>query len=469
MKSRFGRRAWLVAGALLAVLLGACKQQPSAVQPHAPETVDAEVARLIAARTADVEQEPASATAHGRLGLVYEANLMWIEARDAYTIATDLAPAEASWRLRRAVVRRNAGEPLEALDELRALAQENPGNGPVQQHLGLALLEQADVEGAAVAFGELVRIAPQAAEGYVGLGEAQRRQGDAQAAAATLEKALTLAPDYRAAHYQLGLAYRDLGRFDVAQRELALGADAITFYLPDRWAAEHRTNAVHRTMHVNRASELLKAGKTDEALAILEARLEEEPSSTKLLNKIALTLMRKGDFDGAARMLDRAVTVDAEDFRTHLSWSLWALAQRRPEEALTHADRALELGPELSEAHANRSQVLVALGREDEAADSLARAIRLDPTDSDLYQRLAGLYARLGRDDDLEALLFQALDRWPNELGAHLGLARLALERGDLEAAARSLEEARRISPRSRSLLGLERRLVSARTGRDSG
>lgn len=469
MRRRSGPWTTRVVWPLLTVLLSGCEQRPLAVQPYSPETVDAEVARLIASRTADVERDPTSATAHGRLGLVYEANLMWLEARDAYTIAAELAPAEASWRVRRAVVRRNAGEPLEALEELRALAREIPGDGPVQQHLGQALLEQGDVEAALVAFREVVRIAPESAVGYVGLGEAQRRQGNAQAAAATLERAVSLASDYRAAHYQLGLAYRDLGRLDVAERELALGADAITYYLPDRWTAEHLDNAVHRTMHVNRASDLLKAGKTDEALTILEARLEEEPSSTKLLNKIALALMRKGDFDGAGRMLDRAMMVDGEEFRTHLNWSSWALGQRRAEEALTHADRALELGPELSEGHAKRSQVLVALGRESEGADSLARAIRLDPSDSALYRRLAGLYGRLGRDDELEALLLQALDRWPNEFGAHLGLARLALERGDLEAAAHSLQEARRISPGSRSLAGLERRLASARARRSSG
>jgi tetratricopeptide (TPR) repeat protein len=417
------------------------------------------VDRLIAERTAEIESDRRSATAHGRLGLVYEANLMWIEARDAYAHAIALAPSEPSWRLHWAVVSRAAGDISGALAELRRLASENPGEASVDQRLGMALLEAGEFEEAEESFRRVVELAPGAVEGYVGLGDALIRQREYAAAAETLERAAAQAPDYRAARYQLGLAYRGLGDLQSAKRELTLGADARTHFLPDRWSEEMASYAMHRTMHENRAAAALQAGRADEAVRILEARLAESPASTKLLNKLAIARMQASDYAGAGEALDRALRIAPREFRTQINRAWWALGVGRMEEALASAETALELGPELVDAHSIHARVLLTLERSEEAADALQRAVRLDPWDRELYSRLSDLYARLGRDRDLEALLRAAVERWPELAPPRLGLARLLLANGRLEEAEAHLAVVRRVSPGSRQLALITRQI----------
>ena len=84
------------------------------------------------------------------------------------------------------------------------------------------------------------------------------------------------------------------------------------------------------------------------------------------------------------------------------------------------------------------------------AVEDFYKAIRLNPYETwNSYGRLAYLYRQLRRWDDLTALYQMAVRYNPDELWAHMGLARVLRERGDLERAAAEYECAIRVDPAS--------------------
>ncbi len=139
---------------------------PAVVLPADPGRLEPDVAALVDDVAAEALADPGRAAAHARLGMVYEANNLWPEARDCYRRAVELEPpGNAVWRHHAAVATREAGDPALALDLLRALAKDAPDMAPLRQRLGEALLETGDLGGARREFERLISLRPQAPEG----------------------------------------------------------------------------------------------------------------------------------------------------------------------------------------------------------------------------------------------------------------------------------------------------------------
>ena len=77
-------------------------------------------------------------------------------------------------------------------------------------------------------FQEMVRLEPQAAEGWNLLAQEYRAAGDSQQAISVLTRALTAVRDAPVTHMLLGESYADVGRFALAERAYreALDLDA---------------------------------------------------------------------------------------------------------------------------------------------------------------------------------------------------------------------------------------------------
>ncbi len=148
---------------ILLLLLASANAEPDSPPVLLPENLDRldpAVAELVERQVAEVEARPRDAAAHGELGLVYEANVLWDEARSAFENAVLLDPAAVWWRFHLALAKREAGDPEGALSVLRSLAAERKSFPALEQRFGEALFEAGDLEAAEAAFRRLIETEP---------------------------------------------------------------------------------------------------------------------------------------------------------------------------------------------------------------------------------------------------------------------------------------------------------------------
>ncbi|MGH9382405.1 MAG: hypothetical protein ACRD2Z_17620 [Thermoanaerobaculia bacterium] len=86
---------------IVVAAVSACSPRQAAREPVVPENLerlDPAVRALVQEELAEVRAAPGDGQHHGRLGLVYEANLLWEEAREAFRIAVELKDSEFVFR-----------------------------------------------------------------------------------------------------------------------------------------------------------------------------------------------------------------------------------------------------------------------------------------------------------------------------------------------------------------------------------
>lgn len=431
---------------------------PPVVRPADLTALDPAVRTLVEQQVARVEQDPRNAEAHGTLGLVYEANLLWQEARASFDHAVALAPDHPGWRLHQAIAMRQTGDVQAALTVLKALARDQPGDAAVQQRLGEALVEAGDLAGAEAAFRQVIERAPQAAQGYAGLGDVLLQQQQAAEAVPVLERAVALERGYRMAHFLLSQAYQQVGRTADAERERALGVNALVSYLPDALTRRVGQYAVNLSARLGQAEALLQAGNTPQALQLLENTALTHRDNVDLLNNLGIAYMRQGQLDKAEEVLDQARATEGR-FSTYINLSSLALRERRFEEALAWADTAVLKAPNVDQAHFNRAMALARLDRIDEALRSLDAAIEVNTANPQNHVFAGDLSLNRGRMDDAVRHYQTAVQLAPDLFPAQVGLARAAWEVGQTDVARAALEAAKRLTPNHLVIAQLERQI----------
>ncbi len=141
--------------------------------------------------------------------------------------------------------------------------------------------------------------------------------------------------------------------------------------------------------------------------------LAEAPAHAGVLQLLGVLQARRGEFDAAVELLDRALAADpglasACNNRGHALLEL-----HQPAQALASYDRALALGLESADALNNRGIALQTLMRPDEALASYARAVALDAGFAAAHRNRGELLLEIGeREAGIAAL------RRARELGA---------------------------------------------------
>jgi tetratricopeptide (TPR) repeat protein len=420
---------------------------PQVVLPQNLELLDPAVTALIKSKAALAQASSREASAHGDLGLVYEANHLWEEARRCFETASRLSPKEMSWKFHLAIAARKTGDYEGALELLQSLAREHSHVPYVQQHLGEALLESGDLTGAEAAFEKLIALAPNVPLGYAGLGNVMLQKQNTQRAVQLLEKAVSLAPDYRTAHYLLGIAYRDLGWHDQAEIELAKGVDAPIVYLPDPLTKKVQQYAVNLKSRLEQAEDYLSANNSKSAAQILEQALAYHPENVGVLNSLAAVYLRLGLLKQAETLLRRAQKLEAGNFTTYINLSSLALHANRPDQALQYADSAIAANAKTGRAYFTRGQALARLRRFEEALKSLQTTLQLDSTKSQNYAFAGDLYMEQRAYERARDHYQKALALNPKMLPAIIGLARAHWALGHRAEAKTALAEARNLAP----------------------
>lgn len=145
----------------------------------------------------------------------------------------------------------------------------------------------------------------------------------------------------------------------------------------------------------------------------------------------------------------RAVTEAADVAEAHYDVGVALEAQGRVEEARAEYERARTLKPSLRQAAVNLAVLLEKQGDLAAAATAYAQCVRDFPEDAVSRARLAVLYLGSGQLDDAWRLAREALVREPGTVDAYRVLARVALERNELDLAKLVAMLAQKLAPRS--------------------
>jgi tetratricopeptide (TPR) repeat protein len=182
--------------------------------------------------------------------------------------------------------------------------------------------------------------------------------------------------------------------------------------------------------------ELVTAGKLDEAIALANSVLADNPKHTGALNVLGLALYKSGDLPAAAATFQKALEIDPKHPEVHFNLGNVYLATKRfPEaekeydaaikaqdkfvlarynlgkvyeqtgrvdQALAQYRRAVDLDPQFFPAHMDIGKILETSGDIDGAITSYKRALELQPTIKELRVRLGNTYFKKGGPENLK-------------------------------------------------------------------
>lgn len=146
-----------------------------------------------------------------------------------------------------------------------------------------------------------------------------------------------------------------------------------------------------------RAWALSELGRGNEALDVLEPLLDEFPGSARLHSTLGVVLSNDGDLDEACDALEEAVALDGEDEVALANLGLVYEKLRQHERALDLYNQAIALGAEIDWLLQRTAAVQAELGDLSAARSTLKRYLSLVPEDADQWITLAILHS-----DDLE-------------------------------------------------------------------
>lgn len=413
-------------------------QRPPALPPATTETL---VLQLVNPQIQRIERAPGDAEEHGTLGLMYEANQIWIPATLSFANAADIDPDNPIWTVHLNRARRSIGESSGEWQRLEALANNFQNSAPFLFSLATERLQNGDIASAQQAYESCLRLAPGEPSTLVALSELMNLKGDSQQALQLAQQALIKAPGHPAVLNARGQALRALGRTDEAQSDLQAGLDANPISFPDEGLKRLSGYYAAPQMIINHAADLISAGLASRAQTLLYKVLSVEPGNKDALNNLALALKALSRSEEALTQLQEALKTDADYFPTLINITDILLSLSRPEDAIPHAQKAVEIDPENALAHRLLGMSLIQTRRFIAALRSFETSLRLQPGEFDCHGAASEAAMATGNLEAATRHLTEASTLRPTFLPTQVNLVHLLIRQGQLDEADRRLQD----------------------------
>lgn len=389
---------------------------------------------------ATLQESPSYAPAFTYLGLVYDGQGDWTRAQKCFYMALEIDGGEAIAAEKLATKFADAGEwDLVEIVAARLLESER-GDIPAWPYraLGIVALAASNYSGAVKYFQHCLRLAPDDANSWVGLGEAYTHSGRYVSANKALNKALDLDPSSFSALYMLSLAQGETLQFSEAVQSLkkAMSLAPASSALVGALVNNH-IKASNYFLATYRLGDAVDHAK--DALAAAADALQIDPTSATMWNGVALAcsvvLSAQGHFDRIEpRMLAQiALALDAPAPDSVESLMVLALEQAAEVAGPTRGGKAAACY-NLATAHHRTS-------RRSAAIEQLKRALTLEPHNASFWNLygvvIAEVNPRVAQHCFVRSL---SLNGRSASAWANLGL--LYLSQSDLSLASEAFDRA---------------------------
>ena len=456
LAAALGVAAWLLAPLVLPVKL----------PPDFPNTPDlkllnASARELVEQTDREARQQPASAEAVGKLGMVYHANLVHKPADAAYRLAARLAPDDHRWAYALAVLHEETGAAKEQLEFLQKTVERKPDHVP-------ALLKLADSYFKADRLEEAARHYETAAgaqggtaslQAAFGLGRVRARSGEWSKVIETVGPATKAYPHAAPLYGLLEQAYTALHRANEAAQARQAAGWAKWKALPpldDPFSRQLTDVCFSATRLLKEAGVLSRTGHPDQAIELARRAARAEPADADVRNYLARTLITfYGDKPEA---INEAMTHLAECLRLKPSdpVPLGGFADDffkapKPPVAVERLRALLRGHADIPGVHFFLGQAADALGETAEAAAEYHAALKANPNDSGAHNKLGLIAENSGNYDEASVHFRTAIQLNPMNTAARLNLAIELMQRGNYAEGFKQLDELLRIDPHDAS------------------
>src|SRR5213082_1179124 len=182
-----------------------------------------------------------------------------------------------------------------------------------------------------------------------------------------------------------------------------------------------------------------------ERLAMIAADL---PSSSRAHVNYATELQDAGRTDEASKEFSEAIRLSPASAKAHVNLGSLLTANGQLDEAQKHFEQALRIEPNNAEYHSGYAYLLDQLGRKDEAAVECETAIRLAPSSPQAHYSYGAFLEKYGKPDEAVAQYRQTLQFDPNHLDGHIDLGNLLFESGEIAEAREHFQKASALNPK---------------------
>ncbi|MCH7591644.1 MAG: tetratricopeptide repeat protein [Planctomycetes bacterium] len=399
------------------------------------------VARLFDETRRRVLDQPHSAQAWGKLGAVCEVHVLREQAEVCYRRAHALAPDDFRWTYFLAIVLDALGrDTQESIDLYREAARDRPRYAPLWFRFAETLAGRGQLELARDSYRKALEFDDTLAIAHYGVGQILLKLGDSQAAVHHLERASTLAPNDGPTMAALAQAYMRIGDDPRALR----ASDASRRLSPDLALNDPVRGMVHAlgassNVCYDRAVQLLKSGRPQEALPYLRTLERVRPEDPKVRLWSAFAHLRLGDRERSRSYLDTALRLkealeDADrtiaplpTARRQLDETIHEFRREYLEAVTRHGDarelrrairkfeQASNQVPLSATAQITWGNALLKIGEPAKARLRYLESVRLDPENADAYFNLGLIADKLGKVEEAIAYFGRAAEISPDQ------------------------------------------------------
>lgn len=275
-------------------------------------------------------------------------------------------------------------------------------------------------------------------------GQLAMQKGEFLRATEDFKKVLALDPTLVEAQVNLGLAYHSLSEYELAVRYLAK-------------ALRERPNLLAPNVIVG--MDYMKLASPEKAIPFLQRALKLDPSNPEAHQALASCYLRQENFRGAAEEFRQLAALDPDK-----SEAWFKLGHEYLDLSARLAYRGARLYRDSAWGHRFLGDLLFQRGRWDESANEYQKALTIDPQQPGLHTCLGQGLLHGGHLDKADAEFHLELNGDSSYQLAWLGLAELAVIKGEASAALENVQKTWNISP---EFLALQRDFPTIDLNRD--
>lgn len=203
----------------------------------------------------------------------------------------------------------------------------------------------------------------------------------------------------------------------------------------------------HANVLLNQATEALKRGQFEEALALSDKSLLLDPNATNSVMLKAQAFFHQNKMDQALANVNRAIELDPADPEKYRFRGDVYINRREYNKALADFSKALRLNPKFAPALLARGKMLHQLGKDSDALQDFQEYLNYNPDDVVALTDRAGSRQALKDYDAAMQDLSRALEVSPDYVPAYVTRSALYSEMGQLKKAYMDSLKATQLSP----------------------
>ena len=351
-----------------------------------------QVAEKIRRLHKEVESNPGSAAAWGKLAMNLDVHDLKREAISCYKNAAELDPTEFRWPFYCATVLREIGS-LQALKWFERCQELDPNYPSVHVLYGQMLLDHERLTEALRAFHLALSADRKSTHAFLGLAQIALSQGELKASHGYLLRALEVDPKHGEVHGLLAEVYRRQNEPKKAGREMRIALDFPDITpIRDPLYAELVAQGVSSSWYETRGRAYLERGKYAEAAREFSMGLKAR-ASPEAHNNVGFALQYLGKYEEAGEHYRAALALkpDYRDALNNLATVLFELGD--VEESIAHLEKVKRLDPGFPNSYLNLGTFFIRSGQASEAINAFRQGLANAPYDPRTAMKLAWLLA----------------------------------------------------------------------------